>query len=186
MPRDRQPNGFTPGAPLDQYQSRLMREAGFESGYPLFSIPNHSAADDLQLIIHALTFPRLGEYGGPVSQRRPTIGMGTLVPKDPKDSGYPEIRSTPMAVTEIRRSWQKPGLPYWYLKGNLVRDSDQRWSIGRKRVNGCEIHLLLEDYEAYIQFVPIGAGGQLPRVTSEDDWRWGDLSSPTLPPKPVE
>jgi hypothetical protein len=162
-----------------------MREAGFEPGYPLFSIPNHSAANDLQLIIHALTFPKQGEYGGPVIQQRPTIGMGTLVPGNPNESGHPVIRFTPMDVTEIRRSWRKPGLPYWYLKGNLVRDVDQRWSIGRKRVNGCEIHLLLEDYETYIQFVPIGAGGQLPPSASDGEFRWGDISSPTLPPKPA-
>jgi hypothetical protein len=186
MPRDRQPDGFAPGAPLDQYQSRLLQKAGFVPGYPLFSIPGQNTANDLQLIIHALTFPRLGEYGGPVTQKAPTIRMEALVPQDPKDPGLPEIRFTPMDVTEIRRSWQRPGLPYWYIKGHLVRNPDRRWSIGRKRVNSCEIHLLLEDYEAYIQFVPIGTGGPVPLATSEDDWRWGDLSSPTLPPNQTE
>jgi hypothetical protein len=47
---------------LDQIDSKLLNEVGFQPGYPMFSVPNGDAADDLQKIIHALTFPpRSGE-----------------------------------------------------------------------------------------------------------------------------
>lgn len=178
---NRRPKGFAPGAMLDCYEGRVLREAGFEPGYPLFSTPNHSEADDLQLIIHALTFSKHGDYGDPVTKRRPIVRVDALVPDD---SGYGELRFTPMKVAEIRRSWQGSGSPYWYLTGSLVEhDPDQRWFINRKRVEWCRMHLLLKDYEAFVQLVPMSVDGTPLPLGTPADLQWGDLSSRNLPPK---
>ncbi len=176
----RAPKGFAPGAALDRHHSRILLEAGFQFGYPLFSVPNHSETEDLQAIIHALTFPRGGDYNDPVTQELPIIRTGALVPDG---SGYGVVYFTPMFVREIRRRWDGPGAPHWYLRGSLVeRDPDRRWFIDRKPVILCHIHLLLEYEMGFVQLVPQGVNGPLP-LTTTDELRWGDLSSRSLPPK---
>lgn len=179
----RAPKGFAPGAALDRYHSRILLAAGFQFGYPLFSIPNHSEAEDLQTIIHALTFPRGGDYNDPVTQQLPIIRTGALVPDD---SGYGVVYFTPMSVREVRRRWDGGGMPHWYLRGSLVeRDPDRRWFIDRKLVISCQMHLLLENQTAFVQLVPHGVNGPLPLATTEE-LRWGDPSSRSLPPKATD
>jgi hypothetical protein len=43
------------------------------------------------------------------------------------------------------------------------------------------MHVLLEDYDAFVQLVPVGVSGPLPLGLPED-LCWGELSSPSLPP----
>ena len=179
---DRQPKGFAPGAQLDRLADRILRELGFVPCVPLFSRPNSSDAVSLQGVMHALTFPELGEVGGSL-EARPIMGLHALVPDG---SGYGEIRNTPMKVSEVRRVWGSVGSPHWYLEGRLEYDRDTRWFIDRKSVVDCHMHVVLKDYEAYLQLVPIGVHGKLLPDPTSDDLCWGDLSSRTLPPKPAD
>jgi hypothetical protein len=172
------PKGFAPGAALDRLANRILREAGFEPGFPLFGGPDGSNAETLQGIMHALTYP---EYaGGSTLHPLPIMPLHALVPED---SGRGKTRNTPMEVSEIRRVWGGIASLYWRLDGRLDYDRNTKWFIDRKRVVDCHIHLLLKDDATYLQLVPIGTAGQRLPPTTNEHFQWGDLSSRTLPPK---
>ncbi len=177
MPSNRR-EGFAPGAALDRLANRILREAGFEPGFPLFGGPDGSNAETLQSIMHALTYPRYA--GGSPLQPLPIMPLHALVPED---SGRGKTRNTPMEVTEICRAWGGLASPYWRLRGRLEYDHNTKWFIDRKRVVDCHVHLLLKDDATYLQLVPIGTACQPLPPASDEHLHWGDLSSRTLPPE---
>jgi hypothetical protein len=182
----RQPKSFAPGALMDRYESRMLTEAGFLPGYPVFSKSNAEELEELLIILHALTFPQRGEYRPPERfgqppEHTPIVRMGILVPDG---LGYGEHWYTPMRVSEIRRRWRR--VDGWYLTGHLVAlDEDLRWYIDRRPVVSCGLHVLLHGENAYAQLAPRGVNVDLPDPPPNgDEFRWGDLSSRTLPPNP--
>jgi hypothetical protein len=99
----------------------------------------------------------------------------------PDGSGYGEIVNTPMKVTDFRRAWRGEE-PYWYLAGRLA-DCPEKWYIDRKAVTYCRMHVLFWYRKGYVQLVPNGGSGNPPLPPTGEEFRWGDLSSRTLPPK---
>ena len=181
MPR-RLPRGFAPGAPLDRHDQKILREAGFEPGYPLLSLASDNEADELQSIMHVLTCP---QRETPFLKVGPAMWLRVAVPDGSGE--HEQTRSMAVNISEVRRTWYVQN--YWYLAGRLDWGEDEehkpkKWYINRKMVNDCHVRVLLTDSAAFLQLIPIGLWSQLPPPTTDDELRWGDLSSRTLPPQP--
>ncbi len=164
-----------PGEPLPSPVQCKLREAGFEPGYPIYQRnPNGSHVGELYDILHMVTMHRTSLTGWPVMY----LGFWLTTP-----SGKDKLQALPTKVGDIRRSWESSGDVYWYLKGQWHPDVAKRSYIDRKYVDRWVIHVRIDQYSnAAIQFVPKGCRGENLLAPDGDDFRWGDISSRTLPP----
>jgi hypothetical protein len=150
--------------------------AGFKRGYPLFSRPDSSVADELRLILHTLTTPERGKS---------VIPFDILIPDG---SGNGTRRGLAIDVSYLGRSWRHS--KSWRLTGmvELPPENERLWRVNRKVVSYCEVRALLglseaRPPEAFVQLLPIGRLDQPVLAPTSDDFRWGDPSSKTLPPE---